>query len=117
MKINTNIDILGGLSNSKRTTNSSSGTLNNVTLSDSSVIYFTDNSPVVTGLVAPTNMQIILIFFTGIGTLSFDHQSLSSTPANRIITPTGATISINPNEAISLMYDDVSSRWRVLFRP
>lgn len=43
------------------------------------------------------------------------NQNAGSAAANRIITNTGADLTLNPDEAALLWYDDTDSRWRVLY--
>jgi hypothetical protein len=117
MRINAKVQIAGSLASGNRVTVNSSGTLNNLSVLNSSIAYFTQNSPIVTGILAPEDMQVLYIYFTGVGVLSFTHEDLLSLPSNRIITPTDLTITINPGQALGLMYDNVATRWRVLFMP
>lgn len=62
---------------------------------------------------------IVNVDATGAGSPNGDiilaHQNASSTASNRIITNTGANLTLEPNEAALLWYDDTNSRWRVLY--
>ncbi len=42
------------------------------------------------------------------------HQDAASSAANRIISPTGASLTLGPDEFAHLWHDDVTDRWRIL---
>jgi hypothetical protein len=57
-------------------------------------------------------------WITNVGTVDdiiLAHQSGLSTASNRIISPTGANLTLNPNESALLWHDSVTDRWRVLY--
>jgi hypothetical protein len=94
-----------------RTTNSSTGTLEDVVLGNANYIHFTNVvGPLVGGIVNIYDARVIYITFTASGTLK--HESLGSTAAYRINTASGGDISVEAGETISLIYDGGSSRWR-----
>lgn len=43
------------------------------------------------------------------------HQNAGSVAANRIISPTGADLTLGPNESALLWYDSTTTRWRILY--
>jgi len=50
----------------------------------------------------------------GVNTLTLKHQNVASTAANRIIGLGGVDKSLPADSAAVLVYDDVSTRWRVI---
>ncbi len=66
----------------------------------------------VTGLTNGVNGRVLFITNVGSLNLVFTHQDTNSLAANRIISVTGADLVLQPNEAILLIYDDASARWR-----
>lgn len=69
---------------------------------------------VLTGMV-PLDEIIRTIINVGVsGTVVLQHQSISSSEANRFITNNGSNFSIPPSgSSARLLYDPVSLRWRV----
>lgn len=58
------------------------------------------------------------IWITNVGTVDniiLAHQNAGSAAANRIISPTGADYTLNPDESAFLWYDDTTARWRILW--
>lgn len=74
----------------------------------------TDASRNITGLTNGTNGRFLIISNIGSFDLVLQHQNASSTAANRIITPDGADVTLNPDESVWLEYDSTTSRWRIL---
>jgi len=74
----------------------------------------TDASRTVTGIVPQTSGDAIYIINIGANDLVLAHQSGSSTAANRMISPTGADLTLGADEYAYLWYDDVTTRWRIL---
>lgn len=46
--------------------------------------------------------------------IDIGHQDAASTAANRIISPTGATYQLGPDETVLIRYDSSTARWRLL---
>lgn len=71
----------------------------------------------ITGLVAPTgigsNYLRVLINIGTANNLTLKHD-VTSTAANRFLTPTGGDHIIPPSGTAAILYDITSSRWRVL---
>lgn len=80
------------------------------------VLRLTSDQPWdINGLAAGANGRIVqLDNVNAANVITLNHQSGSSTAANRIITPTGNAISIPANGSVWLRYDGTSSRWRVI---
>ncbi len=99
--------------------NASSGTLHNVTSVAAGLnaagIRFSGAAPVITGIEAGFAPRLLVLFATG-GPLVLNHDDAGSTGDNRILTPTGAPITI-PDEGSALLSRDVhatTTRWRVV---
>ena len=57
-------------------------------------------------------------WITNVGTVDnivLQHQNGGSVAANRIISPTGADLTLGPDESALLWYDDTTTRWRILY--
>lgn len=79
----------------------------------------TDASRNVTGIAAAGGaapLQRKTLINVGSQNLVLAHQSASSTAANRIISPTGADLTLAPNESAVLWYDATATRWYVVAR-
>ena len=73
----------------------------------------TDATRTITGLANGVNGRGLTILNVGSNNIVFTNEDVSSSASNRIITGTGASITMNPNDVLRLIYDDVSARWRV----
>lgn len=70
----------------------------------------------ITGLAAQQSVDTQWI--TNVGTVDniiLAHQNAGSTATNRIISPTGANLTLGPDESAALWHDDTTDRWRVLW--
>lgn len=47
--------------------------------------------------------------------IDIGHQDVASAAANRIITPTGVTYLLGPDESCEIIYDATTARWRILW--
>ena len=68
----------------------------------------------VTGIVAGSSGQSILLTNVGSNAITFKHQSTSSTAANRLLIPWGGDCVIPADSSAVLAYDGTTSRWRVV---
>ncbi len=69
----------------------------------------------ITGLAGGSDGRVILIHNIGGFVFYLDHESTSSTAANRFILDTGfSQIPVSIKSTLGLVYDGTSSRWRVL---
>lgn len=67
------------------------------------------------GIVAGTNGQVLYLHNASTATLVLSNQSASeATAANRIITGSGADLSMPSNSSVILQYDNTAARWRVI---
>lgn len=68
----------------------------------------------ISGIVLGNEYTRVLINIGSTYNLTLKHEASSATAANRIITSTGGDHIIPPTGTTSVLYDNVSSRWRVL---
>lgn len=54
----------------------------------------------------------VTIYNVGSYDIRIVHQSSNSLPQNRVISATGSDLVIGPNDSLTLVYDNVSLRWR-----
>ena len=65
------------------------------------------------GFVAGRPGELHILVNVGANDFVINHQSGSEpTPANRIITLTGADVTLTPNDQMTVWYDDTTQRWR-----
>lgn len=70
----------------------------------------------ITGLGAQQSVDTQWI--TNIGTVDniiLAHQNAGSAAGNRIISPTGANLTLGPDESALLWHDDTTDRWRIMY--
>lgn len=90
------------------------GTISNVDIGDSPIVYFTGASPVLTGLVNINEQleRLLLVAYTGSGTLTLKANSTSSSASRRFDFTND--IVLYPKKCLLLIYDTESLRWRTL---
>lgn len=93
--------------------NASTGTLNDVTTTGYSGVRHSGAAPTVTGYASGAAGRRLLLTTTG-GPLILANESASSVAANRIVTGTGANVTIANGAGCELVYDATSSRWRLV---
>lgn len=71
----------------------------------------TDASRTLTGILASANALKIL-YNIGSNDLVVKHEGTGSSAANRVLTQTGADVTLTADQAMLIWYDSVSSRWR-----
>lgn len=82
----------------------------------------TDASRTITGLTFASrgadlsDGEVHIIVNVGANDIVFAHESASSTAVNRILSSTGANITISPNQAVEFIGDSATSRWRMFKR-
>lgn len=95
--------------------NTSTGTLNNISTSGTSLLFFTGASAqTVTGIANPGNCKLLFIHNRAATNLILKDQDAGSTAVNRIITGLGGDFIIAAGTGATLQYDTTSSRWRIL---
>jgi len=73
----------------------------------------------VRGMAAPSPTdpgQWLTVFNVSANTLTFNHEDVASTAANRILTATGAAVALGANDSGTFWYDTTSARWRMANR-
>jgi hypothetical protein len=96
--------------------NAGTGALNDVATTISgapaSAVRFSGAAPVVSGFASGTDARFLPLATTG-GNLVIKHESNLSAAANRVITPTGADVTLNDESIAFLVYFSTESRWRL----
>ena len=94
---------------------SSTGTLNDVSTSAKSYFQFTGaGSVTVTGFANGADGKIVILTNkTGVSLL-INNDDSGSVAANRILTGTGAPLTIRNNASTMMVYDSANSRWNVI---
>lgn len=95
---------------------STTGNIDNLAASSGvTVIKFTGANPVLRGLASSrTDGQIVTLISATSGSLVINNQDAGSSAENRIITGSGAAITITTDGSASLIYDGDTQRWRVI---
>jgi hypothetical protein len=73
-----------------------------------------DASRNITGLANGVDGRVIFIVNVGSNNIVIQHNNAGSSDGNKILSGTGADITLAGNDSIQLIYDGISSRWRVL---
>lgn len=92
-------------------------TQNDVAINTASAVRYTGaGSATFTGIAAGNAGQILYLTnaATSTNTLTLNNQDAGSAAANRIITGTGAALTMANNSSVVLQYDGAASRWRVI---
>lgn len=115
---NTTLDVKGDFSMSKRILNLNvTGQINNLDLQGAAVHKYEGgiaSSVTITGIAGGTEGKIVILYTSSSNTITLKHLSTSSLDINRILTNTLADVTVT-NGAISLIYDDDSNCWRILY--
>lgn len=67
---------------------------------------------IASSIVTSTRSTVIYLINSSAFTLTFKHESASSTAANRFKFSTGADIALAADQTIALIYDNTADRWR-----
>jgi hypothetical protein len=111
---NLKLDINGDLA-LRATNNTSTGTVTALTTTGTSAIRLTSSTTItLQGIGNGVNGKILRITNLTNNGLLVVNESGSATAANRIITGTGADITIPNNNTFALVYDSTTQRWRVV---
>jgi hypothetical protein len=93
----------------------SATTLNDQNFGEVSSVRLTGSSTqTLTGIANGRDGELLTIINAGTTSATISNESGSSSANNRILTGTGASISVAVNSSISLIYDSSASRWRVI---
>lgn len=74
----------------------------------------TDASRTITGLNGGASGRFLYILNVGSNNIVLANQSASSSAANRMISYTGANLTVATNEIVKLIYDSTTARWRIV---
>lgn len=107
----------GGSTLAEPIVNASTGTLNDVvttvTGTPASGITFTGAAPTVNGFASGTPGRVLFLVAKG-GAVTLAHEAAGSIAANRITTPTGASVNVADESTAIVVYNATDSRWHVL---
>jgi hypothetical protein len=99
----------------KGAANSSTGTLNDVSTSTKSFFSFTGAAATtVTGFANGADGKVLVLLNKTGFQLTINNNDSSSSAANRILTGTGAAITVENNASLILIYDAATSLWNVV---
>jgi len=107
------LGLLGAVSMASALTVSTSGSIDNLTIGNVSVVRFT-NATDVTGMIAVTAWQVVWLLNASSNTINLHRESGSSSSSNRWAGTGGSSLIIRPGEMQAAVYDLTSSRWRSL---
>ncbi|HYE59427.1 MAG TPA: hypothetical protein VD948_13020 [Rhodothermales bacterium] len=74
-----------------------------------------DASRNITGIAGGANGRKILLVNVGSNDIVLTNEDGASTAANRVITGTGASVTLAANDTAELIYDSTTARWRLLY--
>jgi hypothetical protein len=108
-----NLDVTGSAALKKGTDFSTTGTTNNASFSNASLIRLTGASAqTITGIGGGRDGYILTLMNAGSATAFLNNNDSNSTAANRILTGTGTNVSLLVNSTVTLVYDSSSAVWR-----
>lgn len=114
---NTSLDVAKDFAVRNAATNTTTGTINNLSTASISKITFNGASAqTVTGFANPFDGKILFLNNLAGTNLVIAHNSGSSTAGNRILTGTGHDIAIPNSGGAVLQYDSGNSAWFILSR-
>ena len=100
----------------REVTTTLTGTQDDLAYDDADFLRAANAAPLtLTGLLAGVPGQRLVVVATETDSVTFLHQSASSAAANRILSYTGADVTITEDTAALLEYDGAEDRWRLLF--
>ncbi len=74
----------------------------------------TDATRTLTGITVEQTKDALWIVNAGSNDLILDHENVTSSGTNRIISPTASGLTLGPDDAAQLWHDPVDDRWRIL---
>lgn len=88
---------------------------NNYSLGDGLLFRLSsDITRTITGLAGGTGGRLVVLANVGAADIIVANESVASAAANRILTGTGADVTLTPGAVSALIYDSLSQRWRFL---
>jgi hypothetical protein len=108
-----NLDVAGSAALKKGTDFSTTGTTNNASFSNASLIRLTGSSAqTITGIAGGRDGYILTLVNAGSTAATLTNGDTNSSLGNRILTGTGNSISLLVNATVTLVYDSGSGVWR-----
>lgn len=112
---NLTVTSAGNVAFQKGTDYSTTGTTNNVNFGTGALFRLTGASAqTITGITGGTDGRMVTLVNAATQAATIANNSASSTAANRIITGTGADMTLIAGASISLVYDSGASLWRIV---
>lgn len=110
-----NADVVGSFATRKGTDFSTTGSSNDVSTSSFSLLRYTGaGTATITGFANGSDGKYLVFMNASSSTVTISNDSASSVAANRVITGTGADLSMAAASSILLVWDTGASRWRVI---
>jgi hypothetical protein len=111
---NGGLEIVGTLLLNRSDDSTTTGTAATLTAFTNSYVKVTNGSLVsISGIPAGANGQVLTLTNGTGNSVVVNNEDISITAANRILTGTNSSITLNNNTSIQLIYDTGSSRWRI----
>ena len=100
------------------TLTSMSASVNNLVLDSTKSVFRISSSAIVniTGLADTSDGRYVVLMNVGTNNIAFTNQDALSTASNRVITGSGANLTLTPDRSVALIYDGITTRWRVVGR-
>ncbi len=109
------LNVGGAYATKKGTDYSTTGTTNDVNFGATSLVRLTGASAqTINGIAGGIDGERLTIINAAAQSATLSNQSTASVAANRILTGTGADLSVAADASVQLVYDSGSSRWRVV---
>ena len=81
------------------------------------IILQASGAHTITGFSGGVDGRWLYVLFSAANSVTFAHNSASSDSANRILTYSGANITITARQAVLFVYDNqTATQWRLLFK-
>jgi alpha-tubulin suppressor-like RCC1 family protein len=94
---------------------STTGTTNDTPFTNNSLVRLTGaGAQTLSGIAGGTDGKLLTIMNAGVATATLQNQNTGSVAANRIITGTGADMTIGVDQSVLMVYDSGVNRWRVV---
>jgi hypothetical protein len=95
----------------KHQTNSTTGNIAQLA-NAASFVRLLGAAPVIQGIAAPASGAAKVLFIYCSNAVTLKHQDTSATAEDRILSSTGADISVSASKTVQLIYDPATLRWR-----
>ena len=110
-----NIVASGNMSTPKGSDYTTTGSQNNVNLGTGSLFRYTgSNVATFTGITGGTDGRQIYIMNVSSFNMTIANQDTGSVAGNRIITSSSGSVTVPPAATVTLQYDSIAARWRIM---